>query len=141
MSHRFIQVGFSAIDELTNMVVKKELPAKVFVFLLWASSYSWDTGAEERNPCVIPMSAIAEYFGLSKVTIAKWIKKLKQLEQIHVVYPVKSNKLNEVKEFHRYEDAWGYKSQVNGFLMPIQMHILRDDLRVKASKGQVIYGV
>lgn len=135
---KFLQVHFTQLDELINLLIAGEISGKEFALLLWMCSYAWILFGCPRHDFKIPISAIAHVFEVKRGTVEKWLKNLARLELVKPKYKilVRSNVSKRAVYFDSQSEAWNYKNRYGGTQLPTTYKILAKNIHARMGKPQ-----
>lgn len=112
---KFMQVNLLALDKLVNQVIKGKISGKEAMLFLWVASHCWKTnGGNPKNPFSIPIAQIAFKFGVSRVTVERWMKKLSYEKLLEPIYRVADSETGYKTTFKKHRDALFYRSSIHG---------------------------
>ncbi len=129
--HRWCQYKHVDTDRHINLVLLSRLPAKVILLFIWIASHCWDKeGSTERNPCTYKIAALANFFGVSKDCIGRYLKRLNDLGLLRTSYILKNNGTGKIKKM-KYKQAWKYRDLNTGWQFDgVENHLMDGSLRV-----------
>ncbi|MDC1174211.1 hypothetical protein OAT67_02375 [Bacteriovoracaceae bacterium] len=129
----FMKCHFTGIDKLINDVISKKISSREALLLIWMSSYAWKDQKKKRNRFMLSTRRIAKLWGVTKVTMERYLKSLKLAGHLKPIYRIEED--GQVKTFTKQANAWNHR-KLNGGSQKHSYHkILNEYFSVETGKN------